>query len=104
MIPCQEPASYRGSQTADAFLREIGHIWIGLLETAANTDDRIDALAAHFDVPVDLIRGWVDARGRTRCIARLPDGRRCAVLIGQNVDHDPRAWAGQERSCARHSL
>jgi hypothetical protein len=102
MSETHAPASYRGSQTAGAFLREVGNVWIGLLETAEDAQDRIDPLADYFNVAPGVIRNWIDSRGRMRCVASLPDGRRCAVLVGQHVEYDPNAWAKHERKCVKH--
>jgi hypothetical protein len=102
MTEAHAPASYRGSQTAQQFLREVGNVWIGLLEKISERQDLETALGEYFDVSPNLIRNWIDARGRTRCVATLPEGRRCAVLIGQQIDYDPNAWAAQNRRCPAH--
>lgn len=97
------PASYRGSQTTDEFLRAMGNIWIGLIERIAADEDQEIALAGYFGISRHIIQRWIDARGRTRCTATLPDGRRCAVLIGQGIEYDPRRWADQDQRCASHA-
>lgn len=97
------PASYRGPQTTDEFLRAMGHVWIGLIERISSDDDQEAALAGYFGISRQIIRSWIDARGRTRCTGSLPDGRRCAVLIGQVIEYDPRRWADQDQRCAPHS-
>lgn len=102
MTDSHAPASYRGSQTAEEFLRQIGHVWIGLIETIAAEQDQEAALAGYFGVSPQVIRHWVDARGRTRCIAQRPDGRRCATLVGHTVQYDPKVWAEQEQRCGAH--
>lgn len=80
----------------------MGNVWIGLLETVADRPDQNAALGEYFSVSPDLIRSWIDARGRTRCVAVVPNGRRCAVLIGQHVEYDPNSWAAQNRRCPAH--
>lgn len=97
------PASYRGVQTPAEFLREMGNVWIGLIETIASDPDQEAALAGYFGVTVEVIREWIDARGRTRCVAPVQgDGRRCATLVGLKVEYDPRVWAEERGRCAAH--
>ena len=96
------PASYRGSQTAEEFLRQIGNVWIGLIETIAAEPNQEAALAGYFGVSPQVIRHWVDARGRTRCIGQRPDGRRCATLVGHKVQYDPKVWADERQRCSAH--
>lgn len=96
------PASYRGSQTAEEFLRQIGNVWIGLIETISAEQNQEAALAGYFGVSPQVIRQWVDARGRTRCIGQRPDGRRCATLVGHKVQYDPKVWADERQRCSAH--
>jgi len=81
----------------------MGNIWIGLIERIASDEDQEIALAGYFGISRRIIQLWIDARGRTRCTAMLPDGRRCAVLIGQRIEYDPRRWADQNQRCASHA-
>lgn len=103
MTDASAPAAYRGSQTPDEFLKAMGNIWIGLIERIASDDDQEAALAGYFGISREVIRYWIDARGRTRCTARVLDGRRCAVLIGSQIEYDPRRWAEREERCSAHS-
>lgn len=104
MTNAHAPASYRGSQTTEEFVRAMGNIWIGLIERVASDEDREAALAGYFGISREVIQQWIDARGRTRCTASLPEGRRCAMLIGQTIEYDPRRWADQNERCTSHAL
>lgn len=103
MTEAHAPASYRGSQTPDEFLQAMGNVWIGLIEQIAADEDQEAALAGYFGISQEVIRYWIDARGRTRCTASLPNGRRCAVLLGQKIEYDPRLWSEQDQRCAAHA-
>ncbi|MDI1326138.1 MAG: hypothetical protein PSV23_04990 [Brevundimonas sp.] len=103
MTDISAPPSYRGAQTPGEFLREMGNVWIGLIEMIASDPDQQAALAAYFGVTPSVIRDWIDARGRTRCIAPVPPtGRRCSILVGLKVEYDPRIWAGERGRCVSH--
>ena len=80
----------------------MGNIWIGLIERIASDEDQDAALAGYFGISQRTIRYWIDARGRTRCKASLPNGRRCATLIGHKIEYDPRLWADQDQRCTAH--
>lgn len=92
----------RGARTPDAFITEMGNVWIGLIETIASDPDQSTALAGYFGVEPHVIDDWIEARGRTRCCASGPDGRRCANLVGLKVEYDPRIWADERLRCTAH--
>lgn len=103
MAESTAPASYRGTQTTADFVQEMGNVWIGLIETIAADGDQEEALAGYFGVSPQVIRDWIDARGRTRCTALVPPkGRRCANLVGLKVEYDPRIWAEERKRCVAH--
>lgn len=96
------PPPYRGAQSPDDFITEMGAVWIGLIETIASDPDQNIALAGYFGVDPKVIDDWIDARGRTRCSGAVPGGRRCANLVGLKVEYDPRIWAGERLRCTAH--
>ena len=96
------PPPYRGVQSPDEFISEMGNVWIGLIETIASDPDQNGALAGYFGVEPQVIDSWVEARGRTRCCATVPGGRRCANLVGLKVEYDPRIWADERLRCTAH--
>lgn len=96
------PAFFSGSQTPDQFLEAMGNVWIGLIETIASDPDQHVALAAYFSVTPRIIRDWIDARGRTRCIATVPDKGRCSRLVGPKIEYDPRVWSEEQLRCSVH--
>ena len=96
------PPPYRGPKTPQDFIAEIGHVWIGLIEKIASDADQEEALAGYFGVEPGVIRDWIEARGRTRCSAMVPAGRRCANLVGLKVEYDPRIWADERQRCVSH--
>jgi len=96
------PLPYRGAQSPDEFITEMGNVWIGLIETIASDADQNSALAGYFGVGPKVIDDWIEARGRTRCSGSVPGGRRCANLVGLKVEYDPRIWADERLRCTAH--
>jgi hypothetical protein len=96
------PPPYRGAQSPDEFITEMGNVWIGLIETIASDPDQNGALAGYFGVDPGVIDSWIEARGRTRCSGEVPGGRRCANLVGLKVEYDPRIWADERLRCTAH--
>lgn len=95
-------APYRGAQSPAGFISEMGNVWIGLIEKIASDADQNAALAGYFGVEAEVISDWIEARGRTRCSAFVPGGRRCANLVGLKVEYDPRVWAAERLRCTAH--
>lgn len=93
---------YRGPKSREAFVTEIGNVWIGLIEKIAADEDQSEALAGYFGVEPETINDWIEVRGRTRCSATVPTGRRCANLVGLKVEYDPRIWANERLRCVSH--
>lgn len=99
--PRADPSPYRGAQSREAFVAEIGNVWIGLIEKIASDPDQNEALAGYFGVEPGVIEEWIKARGRTRCCATVR-GRRCANLVGLKIEYDPRTWAAERLRCVSH--
>lgn len=100
--PRTAPPPYRGPKSREAFVAEIGHVWIGLIEKIAADENQSEALAGYFGVEPCTIDAWIEVRGRTRCSATVPTGRRCANLVGLKVEYDPRIWAAERERCVSH--
>lgn len=96
------PKSYRGAQSPQDFVTEIGNVWIGLIERISSDPDQDEALAGYFGVEPGVIEAWIAVRGRTRCEATVGSGRRCANLVGLKVEYDPRIWAAERQRCVSH--
>lgn len=53
------PQPYRGAQSPENFVTEIGNVGIGLIERIASDPDQNEALAGYFGVEPVVIKEWI---------------------------------------------